>query len=137
MDPIVGAWRLSSVRIEGARSRSPHGEDPVGWLLYCPEGVMSVVIGDRERPRVGSSDPRAGSAEIRAACLGSFAAYAGRWRREGEEIVHDIDIAWFPDWSGAQQRRRAYLDGERLVLQGPESVIDGEPGRLVLSWRRP
>jgi hypothetical protein len=136
MDPIVGAWRLESVQIIGARLRHPHGPAPVGWLVYTEEGAMVVVLGDGDRPRFGTDDPRSGTTEQRAAALGTCAAYAGRWRREGDEVVHDIELAWFPDWSGSQQRRRVSLDGERLALESPPAVIDGEEGRLRLVWRR-
>ena len=51
---LVGAWRLVDAveeAIDGSPVRRPHGERPIGLILYTPDGYLSAQIMDRRRAR--------------------------------------------------------------------------------------
>ncbi len=50
---LVGAWRLVDVveePIDESPVRRPHGERPIGLILYTPDGHMSAQIMERAEP---------------------------------------------------------------------------------------
>jgi len=54
---LVGTWRLASlVRRSGGRTEHPFGEQPVGLLLYTPDGRMSVHLASADRELLSSLD---------------------------------------------------------------------------------
>ena len=63
-------------------------------------------------------------------------SYAGRYRLEGDEIIHIVEMALTPDVVGLEQRRTIQLDGDTLTLsytiEGAEVPTDAPspgPGR--------
>jgi hypothetical protein len=118
---LVGVWRLVSfhdVDEVGRTSSGPLGADPSGVLIYTGDGHVSVVM-MRTEP-----GPEPG-----------FMGYAGRWRRHGEQVVHQIEVAQRADWVGTEQTRAAELAGDRLTLHA-STTVDGRDQRRVLVWRR-
>ena len=85
-EKLLGAWRLVDVveePVDGSPPRRPHGERPIGLILYTPDGYMSAQIMERDRPAVLSptgrtSRPR--STRRRPAATSPTAARS-RWTR--------------------------------------------------------
>jgi len=136
---LLGAWSLVSfvVRRDGQPDRFPFGDDAVGLIVYEPSGRMSAVLSARERSSGATrlEDAHRVSAEAKAASYDSYLSYAGRWRIDGDEVVHDVELALVPEVGGREQRRRVRLDGDELVLSYD---VDGRRGvaRFELRWRR-
>jgi Lipocalin-like domain len=141
-DRLIGAWRLVDVvdvPVDGSPGRHPHGDRPVGLILYTPDGYMSVQIMERERAPVSSADwssltPREYAGEARG-----YFAYAGSFEvdEERETVTHSVEVSLFPGWVGRAQVRVASLDGDRLVLRAASPAMSG--GKLVttrISWVR-
>lgn len=74
-------------------------------------------------------------AEAKAAAYDSYLSYAGRWRVDGDEVVHDVELALVPEVVGQEQRRRARMEGEELVLTYGVPARHGV-ARFELRWRR-
>ena len=137
---LAGAWRLVSYEIERADggSTQPLGPDPAGLLVYGPAAGMSVQVMQRGRPTFAEPDPRRGTPhEITAAFCG-YLAYAGRYEVHPDEgfVVHRIEIAWFPNWEGTEQKRFFRLAGDRLTLRSPPWAHARGTSTGVLVWER-
>ena len=45
LNPIIGAWRLVTYEAHtGDDVLYPLGEDPSGYIMYTPDGYMSVLM---------------------------------------------------------------------------------------------
>jgi hypothetical protein len=138
---IVGVWELVSWRLIGGDGAmtEPLGPSPRGHLVYTAGGDMSVVISAAGR-RPLADDPAARSVADRAAAFDGVHAYAGRWRVDGDEIIHVVGPATLPNYEGTEQRRRLVLNGDLMTLATPAGRAahiapgSGVSGQLV--WRR-
>jgi hypothetical protein len=141
-ESLVGAWELVDVveePLDGSPPRRPHGERPVGLILYTHDGYMSAQIMERERDRVESCDWSRLTPEEYAEEARGYFAYAGPYEVDEERgtVTHSVVVSLFPGWVGSAQVRVAELEGERLVLRSAAPVCSG--GELVvvqLTWRR-
>jgi hypothetical protein len=136
---LVGSWRLERWEITypaTGRTTTPFGHDAEGLIVYAPDGYMSVVL--RGRARLGERKRDAALSEHeRAACFSSYMHYAGRWRIDGTDVVHEIEHALHPDLVGTQQRRHAELRGDVLLLTGDERFdATGSVRAHRVTWRR-
>jgi hypothetical protein len=132
---ITGTWILESWdRIEADGSTAhPLGNAPSGLLVYTPEGDMAVMMTATDRSKLDTDDPVGGSVEERAGAYSSCLAYVGRYRVEGQSVIHELETSLYPNWSGTSQVRPFLLDRQRLVLQVLDA--DGKPTNEI-SWRR-
>lgn len=133
---MIGAWRLARFWVASPRGdRHPFGEDADGLLVYSADGWMSAVL-TRRQPTGGTSLEQSHhlSDEEKAAAFDGYLSYAGRWRVEGDEVVHQLELALVPGLR-AEQRRRFRIEGDRLEL---EYTVQGASGvhTFHLHWRR-
>jgi hypothetical protein len=129
---LAGTWRL--VAFESHRPdrpvRHPFGPDPVGILVYTPDGVMAGQVMRPGRPAfVAATMPAGTDDELRTAAAG-YVAYAGRYDvDETRRVVrHHVIMSLFPNLIGTVQERTVVLDDDRLTL--------GAPDGARLHWRR-
>jgi hypothetical protein len=119
---IYGAWRLVDfIEEEKEGARAPWGEEMRGLLFYDPSGRMSVSI--TKKIEGESSDAQA--------VLNAILFYAGRFRVEGDQIAHEVEVASAPSRVGKTLTRNATLREGVLELSSTESW-----GRAVLRWRK-
>ena len=114
---IVGAWQLVEWTTEEALAgerRHPLGLDAQGWLIYAAEGAMTVLMSGSDKS----------------------VSYAGRWWVDGQDVVHEVDVAHHPSLVGSQQRRRVTHRGHELILEGIERDPQGRVRTHRVSWRR-
>ena len=118
MTDLQGGWRLESwscVHDDGRPPEFPMGPDAKGYILYTPMGQVSATI------------MRADKSE----CF----AYAGRYEIASGSVFHSIELSTNPALVGVRSTRHIRLDGERLILSGPDfSAGTGRSQRIV--WRR-
>lgn len=135
---IVGTWRLESWdRVEDDGTRKPRfGPGATGLLIYAADGFMSATLQDGNRTLFAGPDPYGGSAEECRAAMATGHSYGGRWRIEGDAIVHDVEFSVFPNWVGSRQIRFFRFDGERMILKTPPTHRRGSTGYAELTWRR-
>lgn len=119
---VTGAWTLLSyldVDDFGTTRVGPLGAAPRGLLIYSPDGHMSVSM-------MPAQDGLA---------VETYMGYAGRWRLDGDHMIHDVVVSSHAHMAGTRQVRDVALDDGLLTLGGI-SMIGGRPQRRVLTWRR-
>jgi hypothetical protein len=113
------------------------GPDPEGLLCYTVDGWMSVVLCARSRAeRFGTEAFLGGSAAEKVAAFESYCSYAGRYRLEGDHIIHQLEFSLFPNWKGSTQPRRCRLDANCLVLESQPIFADDQDWIYEARWRR-
>jgi Lipocalin-like domain len=134
---LAGTWTLVAadvIRADGTRARD-YGAAPKGLLLIDTQGRYSLQIFKAERPRFASGDKSTGTpAEYEAAVLGS-STHFGTISVDPADgtLTFQIESASFPNWEGAQQRRRYELNGDELSYRVPARPDGNTP---ISVWRR-
>ncbi len=136
-NPLIGAWRLVTYEAHAGDEVSyPLGEDASGYIMYTPDGYMSVLIMAACRPNFASDDILGGTDEERLAAASTFLSYGGRYEFLGDRVVHKIETASYPNRVGTEQVRYIHLEGDELLLTTPPMVIHGESRSGRLRWER-
>lgn len=129
MDGLVGPWRLTEWIAERGDAREhPFGLAAEGRLIYDPAGVMAAFL----------LHPEWASLPVdHVPQRQRFISYSGRYRLEGDEVVHDVDASSDPRWIGRALRRRMAWEDDKLVLTAePASSYGIGALRHRLSWIR-
>lgn len=132
---LIGTWRLVSFELrspDGALSH-PYGRDAVGYLFYNDQGFMSAAFMGANRARPGSSDL---ADTAKGVNFDAFNAYCGRFEVRGDRLVHHVEVASLPQWSGQDQERIFKIDGTRLILETPPLAIGSQSPTAYLIWER-
>jgi hypothetical protein len=113
------------------------GKAPAGLLTYTPEGRMSAVIASQDR-NIPESSAAFASTEEKAMLFSSFIAYAGTYTRTDTCIVHHVEVASDPTWTGTDQIRYVHLTGKQMIITAPRirTVSDPDPKVLKLIWEK-
>ncbi len=130
---LPGTWRLESwslVYADGRPPEFPLGEDAVGYLMYTTDDHVSASLARANRPPL---DPA--NAGSKAQAFDAFFGYAGRYEVRDGAVVHKIDFGTNPGLSGVNSLRHVQLDGDRLILTGPDFSA-GSPRSHRILWRR-
>jgi hypothetical protein len=108
---LVGVWRLLACDTEyqDSGTREPYfgPARPAGYIAFTPEGRMLALL-------VGGDRVAGESQETQAALFHTMVAYAGRYRLEGDQFTTIVDVSWNEAWTGTEQIRYYFLDGDRL-----------------------
>lgn len=139
---LVGTWGLVRFVLSFSDGRPdvyPFGADAKGLIVYSAEGWMSAILSRADRG--GFSATRLESAstaplEEKAAAFDSYLSYAGTYRLEADEVIHDVHFALAPNTVGTQQRRRIAWDGRLLQLSYTLNARSGITRRYQLTWQR-
>jgi hypothetical protein len=137
---LLGAWSLVSwsIHYPDGRTTQPFGSAPRGLIIYSPDGWMTAVLTRAPRSPFDSSDMRAVPIEERARAFDEYLSYTGRWRIEGDTVVHDVDLALNPQLMGTVQIRRPEWSDAGLTLHADELMMPSrEIRRHVIRWQRP
>lgn len=138
-EQLIGSWRLKKWILTDGNGRvtEPMGPNPWGLIIYAADGYMSAMLAMPEaRGRFAGNDPLGGSPEEAHRAMASCHAYVGRWRIDGERVVHDVEMALWPNMVGTSQVRYYRLDGHRIVLKTPPMTRKGASGVAELTWTR-
>ena len=124
---------------DGSPPRRPHGEHPVGLILYTPDGHMAVQIMAADRELPASVDWTSLTPEEYAAEARTYFAYAGTFEVDeaAGAVTHHMAVSLFPRWVGDGQVRVVELDGDRLVLRSAAPVAAGGGlATMRITWER-
>ena len=133
---IQGIWRLVSFEVEfqatGERQNFM-GENPTGYIIFTPEGRMTVIITNEGRkPATTEQD--------RADLFKSMVAYTGLYRVEGDKWITKVDVSANPAWVGTEQTRSFKINGNRLQESTALMKYAAQPEkgmvRYVLTYER-
>lgn len=132
---IVGTWRLISWEMHDADGEVtyPLGRDAVGHINYTPDGFVFVMIAARMRSQATAP----GESGEGAFTMGRRTiAYSGTYERNGDELVHHVQISSFPNWTGTHQKRFISWQDGRIVLRTPTDRVNGKEQTAYLVWER-
>jgi hypothetical protein len=140
-EQFFGTWKLVSWEIEQANGEpidSPLGPAPVGWIMYQPEGHMSVVLMRPDRPKFASNNLMEGTPEEIKAAFEGYVSYCGSYEVNEQEhlVIHRLQLSWFPNLVGTEQKRFFEFAGDRLTLKTPPLMVFGKAQVHRLIWQR-
>ncbi|MDE2715813.1 MAG: lipocalin-like domain-containing protein [Chloroflexota bacterium] len=136
-NPLIGAWRLVTYEAHtGDDVLYPLGEDASGYIMYTPDGYMSVLMMAAGRPNFEAGDMLAGTDEEKLAAASTFVAYCGRYDYQEDRVIHKIEVAFYPNRVGTEQVRFIQLEGDELILTTPPMVLAGKSRKGRIVWQR-
>ena len=140
IENLYGTWHLLSIYSDNEQGdRDYHfGKDAVGRLTYLPDGYMTALILQLNRPRFSGAEIDAGSpAEIRKAFEG-FEAYGGKYTLDLDAgtVTHHVDIARSPSWENTDQLRHLTLLDGILKISAPPMNFGGDIWKVQVQWEK-
>ena len=138
---LIGGWRLVRWEItydDGRPPTNPLGPDATGLIAYTPDGWMNASMARAGRKPLSSESARTAPAEERLAAFDSFFSYGGRYRIEGDHVVHAVTISHNPNLVGTEQRRKMEFGADgTLTLTATDTVPASQVIRQHrLIWKR-
>ena len=135
---LVGTWRLVSWENRDGQGQVtwPVGQDARGYIMYTADGYMSVHIMMANRAPFAAGDLLGGSSAEKAGAAETYIAYAGRYERRANTVIHHVELSLFPNWVGTQQERLLEVHGDRLTLSTAPLLLDGRQQTAHLIWER-
>ena len=115
----------------------PLGENAVGYIMYTNDGYMSVSMASKNRPKRSSGDLTGGTKEEKIAEAETYITYCGTYEFYEDRVVHNIEMALFPNRVGSSQVRYYRIKGSRIILTTPPISIDNKPQVCTVIWERP
>ena len=139
---LMGTWELESyteVAEDGSLVDGPFGADAKGLLIYAPDGFMSAFLMPAARRPFASGDWFSPTPDELAEAS-RVVAYSGRYHVDeaAGSVTHEVELSFFPNWSGQNQARWVERLPDRLVLTPDKPLPSG--GRITwprLIWVRP
>jgi len=74
--------------------------------------------------------------EEQAEAFKTFLAYGGRFRLEGDKVIHSIEISSIQNYVGKELERSVKFQGNRIVLLTPPTRVNGKIQVVELVWER-
>jgi hypothetical protein len=112
------------------------GKNPEGFIIYAPDGYMSALLFNPERELFGTPDRLGGTESQLAAAARGCISYAGPYELHGTSVRHVVQASLMPDWIGTTLERNVELQGQRLTLTTPATMVGGKKVTTVLVWER-
>ena len=128
---LVGCWRLVGYEVTagGGRSNHPLGDNPLGTILYTPDGYMSAQLA---RPGPYKEDDQEPDAY--------YIAYSGPYDadEQARTVAHHLQVSVIPSWLGTTQLRQVqFREPGTLVLSASDPhPRDGVPTTTTITWSR-
>jgi hypothetical protein len=125
---LVGCWRLvefSVTAADRAEIDRPLGDNPLGTILYTPDGYMSAQPGPYEDEQTPDA---------------YYIAYSGPFDvdERARTVAHHVQVSAIPSWLGTTQVRRVeFREPGTLVLSSAEPrARDGMTVTTTITWSR-
>jgi Lipocalin-like domain len=128
---LVGGWRLveySVTTAAGGEADRPLGDNPLGTILYTPDGYMSAQLA-RPGPYEDGQKP-----------VAYAIAYSGPYDvdEQTRTVAHHVQVSVIPSWLGTTQIRQVqFREPGMLVLSAAEQrPRDGVTTTTTITWSR-
>jgi len=138
-DKIVGTWKLvsaSSKAASGEQNEPPYGSNPAGLLTYTEDGRVSAMISYDGRKLLSAGAKPPTLLEEQAEAFKTFLAYGGRYRLNGDKVIHSIEISSIQNYVNRELVRTLTFQGDQIILITPPTMVNGKMQRIELVWRR-
>ena len=110
--------------MDGSPSFYPMSEQPMGIIMYTPDGYMSAQLSMPSRKPFASGD--------------WFKGTDDDYRQvSSKTLTHSMFISLFPNWIGQTQPRVVKIEGDDLYLSSATPIQS--QGKIVMShlkWKR-
>lgn len=138
MSSLIGNWRLVEWTAEvGSRVQRPFGGDVAGLLTYTADGRMWATLMKNDRNPVAASTLAGATARDRAAAAAGYINYAGSYTRDGDRVLHHVEVSLLPNWVGTDEVRQVgWIDGDLELSTLPAVGRSGVEIVNRLRWRR-
>jgi len=141
-EQLIGAWKLVSYverPTDGSDPFYPLSKQPIGIIMYTPDGYMSAQLMKPGRKPFASGDWFNGTDDDYKQEASSYIAYSGPFHvdEENQTLTHSMLVSLFPNWTGQTQPRVVKIEGDLLHLSTAAPIKSG--GKTVMSsleWRR-
>ena len=99
---------------------------------------MSVVLMRSDRPKFASNNLMEATAEEVETAFEGYISYCGSYEVNEQEhfVIHRLQLSWFPNWVGTEQKRFFEFADDRLTLKTPPVTVLGEAQVHRLIWQR-
>lgn len=128
-DRLIGGWRLTGYEeTADGTPEHPLGDDPLGAILYTPDGYMSAQLAG-PGPYQDEDKPEA-----------YYIAYSGPYDvdQANQTVTHHVPVSVIPSWKGTTQIRHVrFPEPDTLVLSAEGSPREGETTTITWSRRPP
>ena len=99
---------------------------------------MSVVLMRSDRPTFASNNLIEATPEEVDTAFEGYISYCGSYEVNEQErfVIHRLQLSWFPNLVGTEQKRFFEFAGDRLTLTTPPLTVFGEAQVHRLIWQR-
>ncbi len=111
---IVGAWKLVKYTTVVDKTQQiiyPFGENPIGYLVYTPEGLVSVHIMPANRKMSDSK------IQEKLEAAENYGGYVGKYKILDNIVVHYPEVCNFLSYVQVAQQREFKIDKDELFLE--------------------
>lgn len=136
LEDFIGTWRLVSMETRKEDESLHRRGERKGYLIYSPEGYMSVAFMKEGRKEFASGDIRGGTVDEKIEAFNGYISYSGRYEVKDDIVIHDIEVSLFPNWIGEKQERFYKFDGDTLTLSTPLQLVGGMKLSSHLVWEK-
>jgi hypothetical protein len=72
------------------------------------------------------------------AAFDGYISYCGSYEVNAQRrfVIHRLELSWFPNWVGTEQKRFFEFAGDRLTLTTPPLTVLGDAQVHRLIWQR-
>jgi hypothetical protein len=137
---IIGSWSLESYTdtAEGAEAALPFGVNPIGLLIYTPDGFMSAQLMSVDRSLLKANDSNTKTEIGYQQKSDAFISYSGEYLFDEvtATVSHTPSVSFVPALIGHRLKRQVKLDGERLTLTVTTPQVGGNSVKSSLCWLR-
>jgi hypothetical protein len=135
---LIGSWSLESYTdtAEGAGAELPFGVNPIGLLIYTPDGFMSAQLMSLSRSPLRANDLNAKTESDSQQKSDAFIGYSGEYFFDEvtATVSHTPSVSFVPALIGQRLQRQVKLDGDRLTLTVTTPQIRGNSIKSSLCW---
>ncbi|MCH8089837.1 MAG: lipocalin-like domain-containing protein [Chloroflexi bacterium] len=137
-ESFIGTWRLLSCELRTADGdiSYPYGRDARGYITYTADGYMSVSIMSDGRRNFADGDLLGGTVEEKLAAAESYISYCGKYQVREDRVIHNIEVASFPNFVGDSQERLFQFSAGRLSLSTVPILFEGKQRTAHVVWER-
>jgi hypothetical protein len=134
---FIGIWKLVSIEFHrGDQITYPWGDKLHGYIMYLSNGYMSVQMMVAERQQFAVNDAFGGTLEEYTDAGKTYSGYCGTYELRENAVIHNVEVSFFPIWTGTQFIRHFKLDGDMLTLSTPPMLFEGLQQTVHLVWQK-